>query len=209
MSPKINTLKTIIIIILAVLVTLSLAFNTFILTILEIKDVESFKQVILCRELLMSMSQIPEDNSTVETTTSTGVNTNPEPVPDNQNSTTNTPMTDNIIYEDSYIKVTYVKQELSIFGPTIKFLIENLSSKAVDISFTDVHIDGYKVDLCSIYVDSLEVGKKSFETLYLYESDYEDFTSYPSMVEFTIIVRDPASWTELSASDVIYINIDK
>ena len=199
----------IVISVLVALLIMLFAFNSFILTILEIKDVESFKQVILCRELVASMSQTPEDNTTVVTTATTTNTVLVDPTPDNFGSVNNTPAESNIIYEDSYIKVTYVKQESSIFGPTVKFLIENKSTKAVDISFTDVHIDGYKVDLCGIYVDSLDVGKKSFETLYLYESDYEDFTNYPSMVEFTIIVRDPASWNDLSGSDVIYININK
>ena len=202
MIPKMNAFKTIVITILAVMLTLSVAFNIFIITILDIKDVTSFKQVLLCRELLLSMNQIPEDNTTE------APNTNVESTP-NTDSITTAPSESNIIYEDSYIKVTYIKQELSIFGPTVKFLIENKGTKAVDISFTDVHIDGYKVDLCGIYVDSLETSKKSFETLYLYESDYEDFTNYPSVVEFTIIVRDPTSWNDLSGSDVIYININK
>jgi hypothetical protein len=65
------------------------------------------------------------------------------------------------------------------------------------------------VDFCGVYVDGLEEDKKSFETVYIYESDYEDFTDYPSMVEFTIKVQDSESWADLSESGIIYINIDQ
>ena len=64
-----------------------------------------------------------------------------------------------------------------------------------------------KVDLCGIYVSELGAGKKSFETLYLYESDYENFTSFPSLVEFTIKVVNSDTWVSLAESQIIYINI--
>jgi hypothetical protein len=201
-----KTFKTIVIIILAVMLILSASLNTFILTMLEITDVESFKQVLLCRELLKSLEQVTDTTVDTDMTSSDVIVDNPV-----ETALMDTPIVDEatVIYEDTNIKVTCVKQELSIFGPTIKFLMENKTTTPLDISFTNVHIDGYQVDLCGVYVSALEGDKKTFETLYLYESDYEDFTSYPSLVEFTIKIQDSTSWYDVAESEPIQIEIHK
>lgn len=209
--------KTIVIIVLAVMLTLSLSLNIFVFTMFEINDVESFKQVLLCRELLESFSQLSADKTTEtpdvkEEVPSIDINTediNKEDPVVPEIPADNTPEESNIIYEDTNVKVTYVKQEHSIFGPTIKFLVENKSTDTLDISFADVYIDGYMVEYCGAYVSSLASGRQSFETLYLYESDYEDFTEFPSMVEFTIKIQDADSWSDIAESEPIYIEVTR
>lgn len=200
-------MKNIVIIILAVMLILSFAFNMFIMTILEITDIESFKQVILCRELMKTVDQATE---TTEATVDTDAS--PTETADTMTDTiVDAPAVNNskVLYEDTYIKVTYVKQELSLFGPTIKFLVESKSTDTLDVSFTNVYIDGYQADFCGAYVSALEGGKKVFETLYIYESDYEDFTDFPSTIEFVIKVQDSVSWHDLAESSTIIIRINK
>ena len=194
----------------SVMLVLSMALNIFMFSIFEIKDAASFKQALLCKELLNSLNQLSTSEPTYDEQTEVSTNSTynngstTEPAPSINNSVIN-----EVKYEDEYVKVTYVKQELSILGPTLKFNVENKTTDALDISFTNVHIDGYKVDLCGAYANALEGGKKTFETLYLYESYYEDFTSFPSVVEFTIKVQDSGTWYDLAESQVITININK
>jgi hypothetical protein len=193
----------------------SIVYNTVVMSVLNISDAESFRKAIVCQELVDSLQQLQD------TEANTGSSAEVE-VPDTNTQQSNEdseielpetnvddPVKDEVIYEDTYIKVTYVKQELSIFGPAIKFLIESKTTQTIDISFTNVHIDGYMADLCGVFVSELAEGKKSFETLYIYESDYENYTSFPSMVEFTIEVQDSSSWADLAKSNPIYINIQQ
>lgn len=197
--------------------TVSIACNKFILTVFDIKDAESFKNAVICHELVESMQhgsgQVDTDTITFETdsqelTEDFEVKTE-EPKQEETKPEIADAVTNEIVYEDDFIKVTYVKQELSLFGPTIKFLVESKTANTVDVSFTDVHIDGYMADTCGAFVFELAEGKKSFETLYIYESDYEDFTSFPSMIEFTIKVQDSESWNDLAESDTIYFEIEQ
>ena len=214
-----KTLKTILISVVITLLVASLVVsilcNNMILSLLEIKDAESFKQVLFCKEVVESMQQL-EDALDTDTT----VPEDAEQQPTEDTETEDAPEveapepevnmpTDTVIYEDAYVKVTYVKQELSIFGPTVKFLVESKTTKTINISFNDVYIDGFMAETCSAYVSDLTEGKKSFETLYIYESDYEDFTRFPSMIEFTIRIIDSDSWDRLAESDVIYLDIEQ
>jgi hypothetical protein len=58
--------KTIIIIALAVILTLSLSLNIFLCVMFELSDIESFKQALLAKELLDSFSEAFSE--TTETT---------------------------------------------------------------------------------------------------------------------------------------------
>ena len=206
---------------LAAALVVTIACNKFILAVFDINDTDSFKKAIVSKELMESLQQL---QSTPEETETSVPNTEAVQIPaeDSKPEETESEVVaepeseviidtakDEIIYEDDYVKITYVKQELSLFGPAIKFLVESKTDKTIDISFTDVHIDGFMVDLTGAYVSDLAEGKKSFETLYIYESDYEDFTEYPSMIEFTIKVQDSESWNSLAESEVIYMNIEQ
>ena len=210
------------VIIISVVITLlasalvgSIVYNTVVMSALNISDAESFRKAIICQELVDSMQQLQDTESDTNSNTEVTVpDTNTQkPTEDSTielpEHEANTPVKDEVIYEDAYVKVTYVKQELSIFGPTVKFLVESKTTDTIDVMFTDVHIDGYMADTCGAYVSELAEGKKSFETLYLYESDYEDFTSFPSMVEFTIKVQNSETWVGLAESNTIYINIQQ
>jgi hypothetical protein len=193
----------------------SIVYNTVVMSVLNISDAESFRKAIVCQELVDSLQQLQDTEANTGSSAEVEVpDTNTQqPTEDSEielpEADVEDPVKYEVIYEDTYIKVTYVKQELSIFGPAIKFLIESKTTQTIDISFTNVHIDGYMADLCGVFVSELAEGKKSFETLYIYESDYENYTSFPSMVEFTIKVQDSSSWADLAKSNPIYINIQQ
>lgn len=75
------------------------------------------------------------------------------------------------------------------------------------ISFDDVYIDGFKVDLSGLYCDNLEIGGKSVETLHLYQQEWEDFTSEPSRVEFRVKLVNPKSLLTIYESDRITFDL--
>lgn len=193
-----NLLKTISIITLSVLCALSVIFNIFMLTVFEIKDITSFKQVLLCRELLNSVSQSIDDGFIQDSDAETS-----------GNSTQKEPTKGKVIFTEDNVKITYVGQESGLLGPGLKFLIENNSTKAIDISFTYVYIDGYVAALSGGYCDSLAANKKAYATLTLWESDYEEFTDFPTNVEFVIKLINPESFTTIKQSGLIQITLSR
>ena len=151
-----STIISAVIIILVAALIGSVLYNNFIFTLLEVTDAESLRQVIVCREMLEVLQQAQDTkapdaelNSTEPETVIPAEDSESEvPEPEETQPTLNSDIKvetteDKIIYEDNYARITYIKQELSIFGPTVKFLIENKSEIVLDISFTDVYIDGY------------------------------------------------------------------
>lgn len=182
--------KTITIMALSVLLALSIALNIFIFVIFGIKDVQSFKQVLLSKELLDSFISMSVPESTPDVSI---------PEPDTQSpvpEVEDTP-TEEVFYQDDYIIIRKLKQENGLLGPTVVFSIENISTYPVLVSFKDVYIDGYKADLSGLYCSCLDPGMKAIEDFTVWESDYEDFTSKPEEVRFIIDIMDPHNYVSL------------
>ena len=189
--------KTIVIIVLAVLLTLSLSLNVFILTIFEISDVESFKQVLFCRELLESLQQtaIPE----------------PEEDPDLELDSEFTQDEARVIYDENNVRVTFIKQKAGLVGPSLVLSIENTGTKTIDVDFTNVFINDWRADLSGCYCSSLDGGGKAIETLTLWESDYEDIADRPEKVEFTLLITEyteHSTWRTILESEPICISLN-
>ena len=191
--------KTIIIMILSVLLALSISLNIFILTIFGIKDIQSFKQVLLCKELLDSFTNldpsieqdIPEDTE-----------------PDNVQVETESEDIEAFSFANAYISVTELKQEAGLMGPIITLKLENISDETIRVSFVDLSIDGYVSQYSStgVYADILDPGMKAVRDISLWESDYEAFTSKPEAITFTIEVIDPNTYGIIASEEVtIYI----
>lgn len=193
--------KTIAIMVLSVLLAFSLFFNIFIVTILEIKDVDSFKQVLLCRELFDSLNDLSDSTAEEEPEDTTKPDdTELESIPDSTTPVVK-PAEGKTIYNDNGVKIVYVEQELGLLGPSLKFYIENNSDQTLDISLTDVYIDGFKADFCGLTCSNLEAGKKAYESFAIWESDYEDFTEFPSVVQFVVEIKDSESWNTIDETE--------
>lgn len=212
--------KTIIIIVLSVLLALSVSLNIFIFVIFGIKDVQSFKQVLLSKELLdsfisMSVPESTPDVSTPEPDTQS-------PVPDVEDtpevsipeSDTEAPEsgstsgTEAFYYANAWITVKELKQGVGLMGPTITIVLENISDEAIRVSFKDLSIDGYASQYSStgVYAEILDPGMKAIREISLWESDYEAFTSKPEALTFTIEVMDPNTYGTLTSEQVtLYI----
>ena len=194
--------KTITIITLSVLLAISAFFNIFITSMLEIKDVKSFKQVLLCRELIDSMGQLSENTTNTDKPETPNIET---PVPEVQ---TKEPNEEMIIYNENGVKISYIAQELGLMGPSLKFYVENNTNQTLDICLTDIYIDGFKADLSGMYCSELGAGKKAYESLTLYEFEYEDFSDFPSVIEFVVKIQDSASWNTIVETKPMYLCLD-
>ena len=113
------------------------------------------------------------------------------------------------IYNENGIRVVFVEQKYTPSGPALNFYIENYTGYTLDIWFADVYIDGVKADFSNLYCDNLPAGMKVYESLILWESDYEDFLlSFPSVVQFIIKVQDSNSWNTIIETEYINICLD-
>jgi hypothetical protein len=200
-----KNVKTIAIIALSILLVFSLSLNIFIFSMFEIKDAESFKQALLCKELLESFNQSAtivdrpnnsnqQDSSNTDTT-----------VPDVQ---IKEPTKDMIIYNANGVKISFVAQELGMMGPSLKFYVENNTDRVLDICLTDIYIDGFKAEFVGMYCDELAAGKKAYESLIMWESDYEDFSDFPSVIEFVVKIQDSATWNTIDETEPMYLQLD-
>lgn len=197
-----NLAKTVAIITLAVLLIFSLALNIFIITIFEIKDLESFKQVLLCRELVESMSQL--DNTDVDAPTDTVVDAE-KPDTEIKIPEAAAPEDAEVIYNENGITISFVGQETGLMGPSLKFFVENDTDQTLDICLTNIYIDGIQAEYTGMYCNKLGAGKKAYETLTIWEDDYEGF---PSVVEFVVQIQDPETWNIITETDAMYLCLD-
>ena len=193
--------KTIIIMVLSVLLALSVSLNVFIFVIFGIKDAQSFKQVLLSKEILDNLTSmsVPESTPDVSTPESTPEVSIPEldtEAPEHAPESDSTSETE-AFYQDEYVIIRKLRQETGLLGPTVVFSIENISTYPILVSFKDVYIDGYKADLSGLYCDCLDPGMKAIEAFTIWESDYEDFTSKPKEVHFIIDIMDPHDYVSL------------
>ena len=182
--------------VISVLLVLSVVLNIFILSVLGISNGESFRQVVMAKELATTSSSTETPEVAEATEPSTEI-TAPETTPTEPTTTTepDTAETPDVtpIYQDENVKITYVRQDENLFGLEYKFLVENTSDRPLTITFSDLYIDGFKVDLSGLYCENLAIGAKSVESMILYQSEWEDFTTSPDRVEFKIKLINPKS----------------
>ena len=200
--------KTIILCVASSLLTLSVAFNIFFVSIFEIHDADSFKQVLLSKEILEGLTDIGETEDEPDSDVETNNPTVDNPVVDEP--TVNTPIglqEGQVVYNANGITITYLNQETSVFGPQFNFYVVNNSEYTLWVSATDVYIDGVQADLSGGGVDDIESGKKAYFEFTIWESDYEKFTTNPSEVEFDLVVRDDFTWDDLDRVEDLILKL--
>lgn len=194
--------KTIAIVALSVMLTLSLSLNIFILTIFEIKDVESFKQVLLCRELMNSFGQLGNTDTDVDNSADITVD-HDVPGTEIKVPEAEAPKDAQVIYNENGVKISLVSQEITLFGPALEFFVENNTDQTLDIYLTDIYIDGIQADFTGMYCSELAADRKAYETLFL-----DDCETFPSVIEFVVQIQDPDTWTTIIETDRMYLCLD-
>jgi hypothetical protein len=227
--------KTIIITVLATLLTLSVSLNIFVFTIFEIHDVDSFKEVLIATELIDSFKdleqgtdednkdEVPDtnieddDNSSNVTDIPTTEIPDSEPstedtstpdVEDEEDESTETIPTDTIIFSEEGVTISYVTFFEDMWGLNFKFCVENNSDKTVNVYFNDVYVDDFATSLSGGSCLDLLPGKKAFVELTIYESEYKEITDYPSYIEYTIRLRDSETYNIIVEQDSNTIELE-
>ena len=207
---KVEKIKTISIIVLSVLLTMSVFTHIFCFTLLGINSIESFKRAMLAEELLNSFSaltpEIPEDTQTDSNVSAdqpaTPSDTNPNNAPAN---------TSTVVLNSAGIKITYTGVEYDTFWECykLKFTIENNSSTNVIITSLEEVVDGYMVDTSIGFYCEVLAGKKAVSYMTLYNFDLEPLgITKLNNVEFTFnVVASNDLFNDIVSSDKITINI--
>lgn len=203
-----KTWKIIMLCVLSSLLTLSLFFNIFFLTIFGAWTPDGFKEALLGTESVHNREEVetPTDDPIVAVPDTTPPDTNPDTeveVPDNSFGIKE----GEIVYSANGITITYMKQEEGLLGPRFKFLIENNYSHTIYVAARNVYIDGILADLSGGSQSDIEVGKKAFLEINLWSSDYEEYTDCPTKVEFDILIMHDDSWETLFESNDIVLQV--
>ncbi len=123
-----------------------------------------------------------------------------EPTPADENIT----IEETIVFEQDGIKITAnsFDNSNSLFGPEIKFLIENDSERNITVQARNVSINGYMVD-SSMSADVMP-QKKNNDSLTFMESSLEQCgIEKIAEIEFSFHIFDSDSWDDIINSDMI------
>jgi hypothetical protein len=110
-----------------------------------------------------------------------------------------------VVFEDSGIRITVKSLDMNaLFGPELKFLIENDSDEDIEISVNNVVVNGYMFS-AYLYTD-VAAGKKANSSITLSKSDLEELaidTVADIEIDFSVYKND--TWDLICKSDLISI----
>lgn len=125
-----------------------------------------------------------------------------EPTPLNEE----TAIQETVIIDNDILTITAKSfaVDASIFGPSIKLLIENHSDKTIIVQSRDASVNGYMID--TTFSSTIDPGKKSYDNLVFDSTDLKNANiTTLADIEFIIYAFDYDSWDNLFTSDVISI----
>lgn len=94
--------------------------------------------------------------------------------------------------------------DASIFGPSIKLLIENHSNKTIIVQSRDASVNGYMID--TTFSSTIDPGKKSYDNLVFDSTDLKNANiTTLADIEFVIYAFDNDTWDDVFVSDIINI----
>ena len=127
---------------------------------------------------------------------------------DKNESSTNEEVTiaESVLYEADGIKITVKGVEKDLFGPKIKLLIENDSSKNILITSSSVSANGYMMPGATMYAE-VAAGKKANEGLTLMSSEL-DQSGIETLAElqFYLQIQNPETWETIKTTDLLTLS---
>ena len=111
-----------------------------------------------------------------------------------------------IVYEDNNIRVKYICFDYTRPDPTYHFEIENLSSKTLNILFTDVCIDNQLVYISGLTCEKLLPETSLIDEFVLSTEDNVPFNPSTSVVSFKIKLTNSKSYLDLYTTEQITFN---
>ena len=200
-----KALKIILLCVASSLLTLSMFFNIFFLTIFGAWTPDGFKKALLGTETVHTSEEVETftDDPVVEVPDTTLPDTNIDTEVEVPNDSFGIKEGE-VVYSENGITITYMKQEEGLLGPRFKFFVENNYNHTIYVAARNVYIDGILADLSGGSQSDIEVGKKAFLEINLWSSDYEEYTDYPTEVEFDLlIIHDDNLETLFEIDDIV------
>lgn len=116
--------------------------------------------------------------------------------------------TSQVVYDKNNIKVTAEEMTYEeYYGPTISLLVENNSSKNINVSAKDTTVNNIVFNTY-FYVD-INAGKKSYEDMYFYESDLKTCgIDKIGTIEFVLEIDEQETYDDIDKSGVISLVLD-
>ncbi len=110
-----------------------------------------------------------------------------------------------VVFDQGGIRITAKSfNAKGIFGPEIKLLIENDSSKAITVQSRNTLVNGYMVE--TMMSSDVGAGKKSNDTLTLMRSDLDTAgITTVADIELSFHIFDSSTWDTIYDSDMVRI----
>lgn len=205
--------KLIVLAVLGVILTVTLTFNIFFTSLFGIHDADSFKQALLSKEILNSLVNVENSDDTEDNLSTDNVDDLPtaDDQTNNDSSNNNTDINNNlqkgeIVFQKENVTITFVKQEAGLLGPTFIFMVKNDSDIFVNVSFTDLYLDDFLLEISGGSTFDIAPGKTATVELNLWESEYEDFIDSPQKLDYVIRLWNSETWDDIAREDkIIYL----
>ena len=120
--------------------------------------------------------------------------------------TTETSIQETVIVDNDILTITAKSFSIdaSIFGPSIKLLIENHSNKTIVVQALNASVNGFMID--TTFSSTIGPGKKSYDNLTFNSTDLKDANiTTLNDIEFVIYAFDNDTWNSVFTSDIINI----
>jgi hypothetical protein len=111
-----------------------------------------------------------------------------------------------IIYEDNNIRVKYICFDYTRPDPTYYFAIENLSTKTLNVLFTNVCIDNQLVYISGLTCENLLPETSLVDEFVLSTEDNVSFNPATSVISFKIKLTNSKSYLDLYTTEQITFN---
>lgn len=213
-----STVKTIVIVVLAMLLTFSAALTLFTFGLLDCWGMNDLRELIARDILLDELSNIettqPEDESstmivvpetsTKEESKTPQVSVEPETAPAPEEDIE--PL---CIWNMNGIKITclYLDEDAT-FGTVIQFKIENKTDNNIRVRIDNVTVEGYTMSLYG-WNCTVTMGKQAIEELTLLSSELEDCNITDiCTVELDFVITDTDTYTTIQETPTIKIDFE-
>lgn len=212
-----STVKTIVIVVLAMLLTFSAALTLFTFGLLDCWGMNDLRELIARDILLDELSKVEvtepeEDNSPVVVVPETATKEESKTPQVSIESETGPAPEEDIeplcIWNMNGIKITVLGLEMDgFYGPEMYIEIENNTDNNLMFGIDDVSVNGYMMD--PYWAASVAAGKKARETIYWFEeSCVENGVEDIYRVECVFRVSDEDTWTTVIETPTIGIDFE-
>jgi hypothetical protein len=191
--------KLISVCVISVLLVISITLNIFLLSGFKITKEDSKNVTVQNSQVVIDT----QNNSTKDSIPNPNLNNS---IPDNSTKCPNEEKkedTTNYLYKDNNIKVTYLGQDKERVERTYLFYLENLSTKTVNVLFTDIYVDGKQLFISGLSCENLLPETSRTENFILFSKEVDQYSKSPTTVTFKIKLVNSNSYLDLYESDQI------